>query len=183
MDEDAPRPEELVPQGGSWGGSLFDNPRIGLAPALTWAFEFDFGEVSRDYGDASVGLTIEWVPLPGADWSTMAGQAATSAAFAEPIECSAYFFEHYRYDSVTLRVLEQAGSRLRAAVEASGDLDRLGVPSWVAEQWLDFDGIYVQLSDVDTPEEATARLAEHADVSGLVCTATGHNFRFVEPRG
>ncbi len=180
--DDALRRAELVPQGGSWSGLLFDNPSIGLAPGLTWTFDFQFGEVSRDYGDSPVSLTADWVPLPGADWSAMAGQAASCDVFAEPIECSAYFFEHHGYDAVQVRVLEQQGSRLRVAVEARGDVDGLGVPNWTVDQWLDFEGMYVQLSDIDTAEEAAARLAEFADISALVGTASAHNFKFVEPR-
>jgi hypothetical protein len=66
---DALRRDELVPQGGTWNGVLFDNPSIGLPPALTWTFDLSFAEVSRDYGDSPVSLTVEWVPLPGASWS------------------------------------------------------------------------------------------------------------------
>lgn len=191
---DGPRPEpevtegalrlaELVPQGGGWSGLLFDNPSIGLSPALTWAFDFQFGEVSRDYGDSPVSLRVDGVPLPGANWSAMAGHAGSWDAFAAPVECSVYFFEHYRYDAVQVSVLEQRASRLRVAVEAHGDVDGLGIPVWSVEQWLDFEGISVQLSDTDTLEDASARLAEHTDVSALVGAASARNFKFVEPRG
>jgi arsenate reductase len=159
LDGDGLRTEELVPMGGTWSGVLFDNPSIGLSPKLTWTFDFRFGEVSRDYGDSPVSLTVDWVPLPGARWSAMEGQAASCGTFAEPVECGAYFFEHHRYDAVRLRVLEQAGSSVRVAVEARGDLDRLGVPEWSVEQWLDFEGIAVQLSDTTTIYEAATRLA------------------------
>jgi arsenate reductase (thioredoxin) len=180
LDQDGPRPEELVPQGGTWSGLLFDNPTIGRPAALTWTFDFQFGEVERDYGESPVSLTVDWVPLPGADRLAMAGHSASCDTFAEPIECGAYFFEHYRYDAVRLRVVDQAGTRLLVAAEAHGDLDRLGVPAWSVEQWLDFGGMYVQLSDVTTIEEASTRLAEYTDMSGLVGTETGHNFRFAE---
>ncbi len=82
-----------------------------------------------------------------------------------------------------VHVLEQRGSRLRVALEARGDVDDLGVPAWSVEQWLDFEGIVVQLSDTSTTAEASARLAGYTDMSGLVGTATGHNFTFFEPRG
>jgi hypothetical protein len=182
VDEDTLRPEELHPvAGGTWRGLLFDNPNIGLSPGLTWTFEFPFAEVSRDYGTSEVGLTVDWVPLPGAAWSTMAGRKAAGEVFGEPIECSAYFFEHYRYDVVQLRILEQVGSRLRVAVEAQVDLDGLGIPSWDAEQWLDFEGLSVQLDGVTTVDDATAQLAEFTDAAGLVAVDNGHNVRFVEP--
>jgi hypothetical protein len=180
--EDALRLAELVPQGGAWRGLLFDNPNIGLPPALTWTFEFQFGELSRDYGDSPVSFTADWVPLPGAAWSAMAGHSAASEVFAEPIECSAYFFAHHRYDAVQVRVLEQRGSKLRVAVKAHGDVDGLGIPKWTVDEWLDFDGIYVQLSDTNTVEEATARLATHSDISGLVGSTSSHNFKFLAPR-
>jgi hypothetical protein len=58
--DDVLRLEELLPQGGSWNGLLFDNPNIGLAPGLTWSFELRFAEVSRDYGDSPVSFTVGW---------------------------------------------------------------------------------------------------------------------------
>ena len=71
--DDALRSAELVARGGTWRGLLFDNPNIGLAPALTWTFEFQFGEVSRDYGESPVSLTVGWIPLRGAGLSAMKG--------------------------------------------------------------------------------------------------------------
>ena len=47
-----------------------------------------------------------------------------------------------------------------------------------AEAWLDFDGVVVQLGDVDTVEEARARLQEHTDIAGLLGMTSGHNFSF-----
>jgi hypothetical protein len=179
-DDDALRPEELRPEGGTWNGLLFDNPKIGLPPALTWTFEFRFARVSREDEDSAVELTVDWVPLPGASWSAMAGHTAAGASFQEPIECSAYFFEHHRYNAVRLRILEQAGSRLLVAVEVHGDLDGLGVPSWRLEEWLDFEGIHVQLDGVSTLETAAQRLAGFTDASGLVAVDRGHNVRFVK---
>jgi hypothetical protein len=180
--DDSLRADELRFTGrGSWSGLLFDNAHIGLEPRLTWGFTFEFEEVKRDDESSAVSLTVEWVPLPGANWSSMAGQSASSDVFAEPIECSAYFFEHYRYDSVQLRVLEQSGSRLRVAVEARGDIDELGVPEWNVEGWLDFACVYVQLDGVTALEDAAARLAEFTDASGLVPVGNGHNIRFVPP--
>ncbi len=173
-DEETPSPEELVPRGGTWHGLLFDNPNIGLPPGLTWSFEFAFGEVSRAWGTTPVSLTVDWVPLPRAAWQEMAGQAVACDAFAEPIECSAYVFEHFAYEEVRLHVLEQAGSRIRVAVEARGDLEGLGVPEWTVEQWLDFDGIAVQLEGVETAGAAARRLAAFTDVAGLVARTAGH---------
>jgi hypothetical protein len=180
-DVDALRLAELVPERGRWAGLLFDNPSIGLPPALTWTFELPFGEVSRSFGTSAVVLTVDWVPLPGAVWSAMDGQAASCDVFGEPIECSVYFFEHYRYDSVELRILEQAGNRIRVSVEARGDVDGLGVPTWTVGEWLDFDGVYVELSDVETIDQAAAELASYTDSTGLVGAASGHNFKFAEP--
>jgi hypothetical protein len=173
-----PRPNELVPSGGTWSGLLFDNPTINLAPGLTWTFTFEFEEVSRDFGDSAVSFTVDWVPLPGASWTAMAGQSVTCDVFGEPVETSAYCFEHHRYDAVRLRVLEQDGTRLHVVARASGDVDAMGVQSWNVDAWLEFEGIRVQLSDADTVEAATARLDELTDTAGLTARATGHNFLF-----
>lgn len=179
-EDDAPRAEELVPQGGTWNGLLFDNPSIGLEPALTWGFEFEFADVERDYGDTGVSLSVEWVPMPGASWKDMAGREAACEEFAEPIECSAYFFEHHRYDRVRLRVLEQQDDRIRVRVEAEGDIDGLGVPSWSLDEWLTFTGINVSVDGVSTREQAAERLARFTDLSGLEANRDGS--RFCPPR-
>ena len=182
MGDDAPRQDELVPQGGTWRGLVFENPPIGLERALTWEFEFEFAEVERDYGDTSVGLSVAWVPLPGAAWNAMQGQEASGEEFGEPIETSAYFFEHHRYHRVKLQVLEQDGARIRVAVEADGDVDGLGVPRWQVEEWLEFDGIAVNVSsDVRTVEDAEAMLAEFTDAGGLRCRGSSGDFRFRVP--
>jgi hypothetical protein len=180
LDPDALSPEELSPRGGQWHGLLFDNPTQGIPPGLTWTFKFRFAEVSREYGDTSVSLTVDWVPLPGADWTAMTGQSLSSDTFADSVECSAYFFDHHTYRYARLRVLEQQGSRLRVAAEVEGDEEGLGVPVWNLEEWLDFDCIYVQLDGVETVEEAAARLAEFTNASGLVGTDNVHNVKFVE---
>ena len=178
--DDAPRPEELVFRGGTWNGLLFDNPTIGLLPALTWTFSFRFDEVVRDHGTSPVGFTVDWVPLPNTDWTTMAGKNAVCEIFAEPIECSAYFFEHYRYDVVDLRLVEQNGGNLRVVANAHGDVDGLGVPEWNVDQQLAFEGIYVALSDVEDLDAATTRLANFTDASGLIGVKSGNSFLFAD---
>ena len=180
-DEDALKSEEVRPQGGTWNGLLFDNPSIGLPPALTWTFSFACAEVSRDDESSPVSLTVDWVPLPGATWLTMAGHTASCDSFGEPVECSAYFFEHYRYDAVRLRAVEQQQGRLRVAVEARDDIDDLGVPVWTLDQWLAFEGIYVQLEGVRGLADATASLQRFTDPSGLTAVDNGHNLRLIGP--
>lgn len=171
--------EELIPAGGSWNGLLFDNPTIGLAPGLTWTFTFDFEDVARSYGTTGVSLTLDWVPLAAESWRLMAGQAASGSTFGEPIESSAYFFDHHRYDAAELRVVEQRGDEVRVVASVRGDLDRLGIEALDVDRWLRFEGIIVQLSDVPTSAAAaTRRLAEFTDTTGLACTPTSRGFRF-----
>ena len=83
--DDALRSDELVPAGGSWNGLLFDNPRLGLAPALTWTFTFRFQDVVRDTNSA-VSVDVDWVPLPAARWQDITPQQVASRRFAEPVE-------------------------------------------------------------------------------------------------
>jgi hypothetical protein len=68
------------------------------------------------------------------------------------------------------------------AVEAHGDVDALGVPTWRVDQWLDFEGIYVQLDGTDTVDRATTQLANFTDITGLTGSTSGHNFKFAEQR-
>ena len=177
--DDALQADELQLRGGSWHGLLFDNPSVGLAPALTWTFEFDFGEVERDVGITDVMLAVDWVPLPDASWTMMAGHGGTWKRFGEPVECSAVFFEHFRYDAVELSVRDQDGSRLRVAAAAHNDLDGLGLPVFGAEDWLDFRGISVQLTGVDTVDEARRRLSELTDPTGLTPVSEPQGVRFI----
>jgi hypothetical protein len=182
-EDDALRANELVPAaGGTWSGHLFENSKIGLRPGLTWSFTFEYEDVARDYGSSPVSLLVDRVPLPGAAWSAMAGHTVRCKRFAEPVECSAYFFEHYRYDKVLLRVLDQDERRIRVSTEAQGDIDGLGVDRWEVDQWLDFQGIAVQLDDTRTLEQAAEQLASKTDIAGLKGKPSPAGFRFFDPR-
>lgn len=182
FDPDGLGSGELAPaEGGQWSGLLFDNPRIGLAPQLTWTFTFPFREVVRDYGDSPVELTLEWVPLPASAWHAMTGASARSATFGERGEASVYFFTHHRYAGIDLGILDQRGLMVHARAAVSGDLDGLGPGSLTADAWLRFAGISVSLSDSHSAGTAWSRLREFTDTTGLSPTpAPRHNsFLFV----
>lgn len=183
IDDDVLRADELVPAaGGTWSGHLFENSKIGLSPGLTWSFNFKFDEVSRDYGSSPVSFSVDWAPLPGAAWTAMVGHTVRCRRFAEPVECSAYFFSHHRYDTVLLRVLEQDERRIRVSVEAQGDIDGLGVDRWKVDQWLGFEGITVQLEGIRSGEQAAEQLAIWTDIAGLRSKQSPAGFRFFDPR-
>lgn len=170
IDEDldaAFRGDELVPAGGSWNGLLFDNPAIGLAPALTWTFTFRFHDVGRGDSSSEVSLDVDWVPLPGARWREIAPRHVASPRFAEPVEASVYFFEHYRFDSVELQLLQQRSAQLRVSATLRGDIDGLGVDEVHVEDWLRFDGVIVSLNGVTSAQAARSRLGSFTDASGL----------------
>lgn len=179
IEDDGLAAEELIPKGGSWGGLLFDYPTIGLAPRLTWTFTVDFEDVQRSYGSTGVSLSIDWVPLAAGSWRRMVGQVASAAAFAEPVESSAYFFEHYRYDAVDLRVVDQRDQELHVRTDLSGDIDGLGIETVHLDGWLRFNGIIVQVSDVPaTAAAATVRLRAFTDTDGLACSQGSSSFKF-----
>ncbi|WP_200212405.1 hypothetical protein [Micromonospora coerulea] len=165
-DEDALDVRELLPiEGGTWGGLLFDNPRIGLPPALTWSFRFPFKEVARDYGSSRIFLDIDWLPLLSASWRSMTGQAVRGAG--EPAESSVYFFQHHQYDLIDLEIVEQRDLWLHARATLTGDLDGLGMDPVTADGWLRFGGIRVYLSDTTSAESALARLQAVTATEGL----------------
>jgi hypothetical protein len=174
----------IRPGYGAWGGLLFDNPRIGLAPRLTWAFTFPYRDVERDYGHTPVTLDLEWIPLTAPSWQALAGLDARSTTFGEAGKANLYFFEHHRYDRIDLDVLEQHDEMVHAWVSVTGDIDRLGIESITADAWLRFDGITVALSDARTGEEAWPRLREFTDTAGLSPTPIEQhrNFRFTAIR-
>jgi hypothetical protein len=173
---------ELIPaEGGEWSGLLFDNPRIGLPPQLTWTFTFVYEDVARDYGDSPVSLTLDWIPLARDSWRGMAGLTARCTTFGEPSEASVYFFTHHRYDRIELDLLAQCDLAVHARATVSGDIDRLSVASVTADAWLRFAGITVALSDSRSGDAALSRLRDFTDTTGLSLTPSQrHNaFHFV----
>lgn len=173
------RTDELRPVGGSWHGLLFENPVSGYPLALSWTFSIEFVEVDRDYGSVSPSLSIDWVPSAASSWNEMAGQSFSGRSFADPIETSLYFFEHYRFDHVDLAIESQTLDELTVHAAARGDIDALGLAEVSARSTLSFAGIYVQTeaTGVDTAA-ATALLARFVDVEGLQPTSRGHNVIF-----
>lgn len=167
-DTDAPSRDELVPTGGTWSGLLFDNPQTGYDLKLTWTFTFVYESVRREYGDTEPHLTIDWVPFEEPNWRRIEGNFASAQRFADPIEASVYFFEHYRYANAAIRVVEQHATDVLVTAEVRGDIDGLGLPGLYAEQWLRFDGIFVQPSvRPESLEAAELLLAEFTDTTGL----------------
>ncbi|MFC3742081.1 hypothetical protein [Paractinoplanes deccanensis] len=154
----------IAADGGEWDGLLFDNPAVGLPPALTWTLRLPFEPVGGD----PVRLEVEWLPIETGGWRDLAGKTVSSGSFAEPAEAVVHHSGHHRYDRVDVRVLEQDGARIRVAVHAAGDLDALGPAEISGEAWLRFTGIAVQLKGVDDAAAALARLGEHTDTTGLI---------------
>ncbi|MEH1164641.1 hypothetical protein V6V47_04550 [Micromonospora sp. CPCC 205539] len=165
-DEDAVKVRELRPvEGGTWGGLLFDNPSIGLEPALTWSFRFPFDEVTRDYGSSRIFLDIEWLPIPVPSWRSMAGQVLRNVG--EPAESSVYFFQHHQYDLIDLEIVDQQDLRVHARAALAGDVDGLGIDPVSADAWLRFTGIRVHLEGVTSADSARGRLQGFTDTGGL----------------
>lgn len=176
---DAPRRDELVPIGGTWSGLVFDNPRTGYELRLTWTFTFDFEPVRREYGTTNPSLSIDWVPFGRCSWRTLAGSHASTRRFAEPIESSVYFFEHYRYDEAHVRVVAQQAADVRVRASIRGDVDGLGFASLDVDQLLRFQGIYVQPSVLpNNLEAAEAVLSEFTDATGLIGVRRQHSYVF-----
>ncbi|MCO8269662.1 hypothetical protein M1L60_03545 [Actinoplanes sp. TRM 88003] len=166
-------------EGGGWSGLLFDNPVVGLPPALTWTCAVPLAPVEGE----RAGLDLDWLPWAAADWRAMAGVEVSCASFAEPAEASVYFRGHHRYDRVVVRVAEQVGARIRVVASVSGDIDRLGPDEVAVDTWLAFRGFTVQLSGVSSASAALDRLAGFTTVEGLVEVddPRGIAFRF-QPR-
>jgi hypothetical protein len=97
----------------------------------------------------------------------MAGHTVRSPRFADTTEASVYFFEHHRYESVDLHILDQRDLGIQVAAQVSGDLDGLGIDSVAVDGWLTFTGIHVSLSTARSAEEAKTRLQDFTDATGL----------------
>jgi len=173
---------DLIPaSGGAWSGLLFDNPRIGLTPQLTWNFEFRYRDAVRDYGNSPVSMTLDWIPLETSTWSAMTGLTARGTEFGDRGEASVYFFAHHRYANIELDLMSQRNVAVNARATVAGDTDGLGIESITAEAWLRFAGIRVALSDVRSADVALSRLQDFTDTVGLSPTPIREHssFRFV----
>ena len=173
--------DELVPVGGTWSALLFENPVVACPLVLTWTFTIDFAEVGRDFGAVSPSLSIDWVPAT-TGWRDLVGCRFESVRFAEPVESSIYFFQHYRYEGASVDVTAGSDSEIDVRVHVFGDLDGLGLPRVETETRLRFAGIIVQTAATgsDIPA-ATALLAQFTDVSGLHAVSRAHNVVFSLP--
>jgi hypothetical protein len=179
-DDELSVDELVLAEGGQWSGLLFQSRAAGASPALTWGFEFRYGDVERDFGTSPVNIQVDWLPLPVANWREMAGQSIDSLAFAEPGEASLYWFQHHRFEAIYLRILEQRDADLHVQARTSGDLDRLGIDTVSVDAWVAFAGITVSLPDISDAGAALGRLQQFTDTSGLTHvpgTPHGH-FRF-----
>ena len=173
---------ELNPTGGSWGGVL-DIFAGESEPRLVWTFILTFPEAQRDYGDTSVNLVIDGVPLPDSDWRHMAPRQVTCARFAEPVESSVYFFMHHRYDGVAVELVEQRGTDLLVSATLSGDVDGLGHDHLSARALLSFSRIHVTADVASDAFHARTELHRLTQVDGLVAGPShsqGFDFRPAE---
>ncbi|WKZ81750.1 MAG: hypothetical protein QY307_06490 [Acidimicrobiia bacterium] len=177
--DDTPHRNEFEPVGGEWSGVLFANRTVGYSPRLTWTFTVQYKPIRRDYGTTEPSLTVDWVPFDKCSWRSLAGNHASSSRFDEPIEASVYFFDHHRYDSSEIWILEQRGTEVRVRAEVRGDLDGLGLDAFEVDHRLRFRGIYVQPSTLpNSTEEAESLLSKFTDTSGLAGVRRQHNYLF-----
>lgn len=177
---DALRVDELTPTGGTLTGLLFENLSTGYPLTLSWTFAIDFAEVARGYGSTTPNIVVGWIPATReAVWRRMAGQRFSCSTFGAPIETSVYFFEHHRYDRVEITVTEQRGTELGIHMNASGDVDSLGMPEIVVDATVAFGGIYVQTDMTGTDIDLAAELlGQFTDIGDLRPRTGGHNVRF-----
>lgn len=174
------RVDELIPVGGAFSGLLFENPTTGYPLQLSWTFSVDCAEVNRDYGSTRPNLVVDWVPAARRTaWNEIAGVRFAGSTFGEPVETSVYFFEHHRYDTVEVEVIEQRGTELAIRVRANGDVDSLGISEIAVDATITFSGIYVQTDKSGTNVELAEELLSHfTDTSDLRGRPRGHNVVF-----
>jgi hypothetical protein len=173
--EDQLRVRDLRPTGGSWGGLLFDNPRIGLPPRMTWHFGVD----CEDVDGAELAVDVDWVPLGVASWRAVDGRTFRSTRFAEPAEGSVRFGDTYRFDEVHLRVLAQRDVDIDVWLGLRGDIDGLGIDLLEVSATLTFRGLSIQLDrSPRSVRDAARRLRVHTKLDGLVGTQEGRGVSF-----
>ena len=154
----------VAAEGGVWSGLLFDNPVVGVPPALTWTISVPLEPVDGE----KAALDLDWLPLAAAGWQSMAGLEVRCLSFAEPAESSVCLLSHHRYDRVAVRVAEQRGALIRVVATVGGDIDGWGPEEFSVDSWVSFEGVVVQLSGVSSAEAALARLGGFLDTSGLI---------------
>ncbi len=174
--------DELKVSGGSWSGLLFENSATKYPLTLSWTFTVEFEPLSREYGDVTPSLTVDWVPAEGRGWKDMAGCRFACHTFGEPVESSLYFFDHFRFDQADVSTEERPSHDLGVSVVVSGDIDGLGLSEVSAQAVLGFRGIYVQTDEAGVDSAAAAEvLARFSDLEGLVARPQGHNVVFEVP--
>ena len=174
---------DLVPDGGSWGAVLFDNPAVGLAPSLYWWVTFSYLDIRRDWGETSCQLDVEWIVLGPTDWRGMTPTTVTCPTYGSPTEASLHVLAHHRFESVTIAVGDQRGDRLHVRADVAGDLDGLGLPALRAEAWLDFEALVVSLRErPPSVDAARSLLAAFTTVDGLTGNEERGVYRFTPDR-
>ncbi|WP_143336603.1 hypothetical protein [Corynebacterium pacaense] len=119
------------------GFSSWLNIEIDCEPVVVASDEADYApEADEDnYGDddedeefgETLTISAETIPGTATDWRELSGHHLVSSSFGEPGEAVVVYGDHYRFDQVTIDVIEQRDRTADFAITLSGDLDGLGI--------------------------------------------------------
>lgn len=165
----------LVPQSATLSGSLFENPRIGIARDLFWNVEVDLEPVELDGETWDCSFACEWLTWPVRRLADLDGMTLDQVIDPNRIEASLYVLaQHHPATISRLEISEQAPGRYRLAVagsaEVSAEQGMLNVPfSLVCD--LDFVGIFVVRENLfpkpANPAEVQAALNQFISPEGF----------------
>lgn len=172
LEDYVPTADEIRPVSATWSVSVFENSLIGLQPGVHMGIEVECEDMPEEEmaSDESMSVSVDWIPFDGKDFRAIKGETFSGEIFGEQVEPSMYFDGiHYRFDKVTVEVLDQRGWTTDFRIRISGDVDNLGLEEFELAVTAEFTGVGYGL-------ETPGRMAEFVGTTGLVPSDSGPSF-------
>jgi hypothetical protein len=155
---------DIRPTSATCNLSAFANPALGIEPGMK--FELNIECESVENGEP-VEVTADWVAFPGRSWRELEKiQVEGEECFLETgsPELSIYCdYTHFRMGQLTLRVGPLEGGHVSAHLEATEDVDGLGLDSFSLDVRARFLGVY-----------GSGSVSDLIDLDGLESSGNGH---------
>ncbi|AIT62323.1 hypothetical protein [Corynebacterium doosanense] len=155
---------DIRPTSATCNLSAFENSALGIEPGMK--FELNI-ECEPDENGEPVEVTADWVAFPGRSWKEMEKiQVEGEECFLEAgsPELSIYCdYTHFRMGQLTLRVGPLEDGHVQAHLEATEDVDGLGLDSFSLDVRARFLGVY-----------GSGSVSDLIDLEGLESSGNGH---------
>lgn len=160
---------DLRPASATCNLVAFDNPALGVEPYVK--FELNI-ECEPDQEGESIPVSADWITFRGRSWKELDKiQVESEECFMEIAspEISLYYdYTHWRMGQLTLKVGPLEDGHVQAHLEATEDVDGVGLDSFSLDVRARFLGVFDGLSST------TVTVADLIDLDGLESTGNGH---------